>query len=249
MIRVLSIVLGIGLLGAARAEEPVPTDGGSNKAGMAVIKRAAAAAKKAKVVKYAAEYGGTAWVKNFVPAVTAEVIVGEQSKWEINSFRADVTLKPYDKDETTKLVGGCDGNVFFLIDPAKKIVYEDMDHAVMGSNSRNIQRVVVPALGAPEPFADLLEAETIEVQGTKTVADEDCDEIRVVDKDGQESIWCFAKKDGLPRSVERIYKNNEGEKGTTQLVLTDLVVNPKLATSPFKAQVPDGYTKTDEFAP
>jgi len=37
--------------------------------------------------------------------------------------------------------------------------------------------------------------------------------------------------------------------GGFSIVLTDFRVNPKLDKDPYQLTVPDGYTKTDEFAP
>jgi len=102
---------------------------------------------------------------------------------------------------------------------------------------------------ASEPFEEALKAKEIELKGTADVAGVACDEIAVTSEDGQQrAIWYFAKEDHLPRRVVRIYKNPEGKEGTTDLTLTNLVVNPRIA-DPFKPEVPPGFTKTDEFAP
>ncbi len=38
-------------------------------------------------------------------------------------------------------------------------------------------------------------------------------------------------------------------RGTTELTISQLVINPKFKANPFKLVVPNGFKKTDEFAP
>jgi outer membrane lipoprotein-sorting protein len=59
----------------------------------------------------------------------------------------------------------------------------------------------------------------------------------------------LAKKDFLPRRVERTFPTQGGEMGGRQTTLSDLVVNPALEKDAFKLKLPEGFTKTDDFAP
>jgi hypothetical protein len=107
----------------------------------------------------------------------------------------------------------------------------------------------------PKPFAGILEPEegdppAIELKGDAKVGDQECYEVVIKPTGPQapEVHWLIAKKDLLPRKVVRVYERN-GEKGTTELAVHDLKVDPKLGTDPFKLVTPPGFTKTDEFAP
>jgi hypothetical protein len=132
------------------------------------------------------------------------------------------------------------------------MAHEDMDEAVLGSQARNIQRALMREFGAPEPFKTALEAESIELKGMAKVGEEECYEVNIKTDNPPELLWYISRKDFLPRKVVRIYPNQqdpEGEKGTTELAIFDLKVNPQLGSDPFKLLVPAGFTKTDEFAP
>ncbi len=154
--------------------------------------------------------------------------------------------------DEVELTAGSDGNVYFLIDPKSKMAYEDMDPAVIGKHERNVQRVLMPGFGAQEPFKDELEADSIELKGTAEIGDEPCHEIYVDAKEPPDLIWYLSKKDLLPRRLVRVYPNQrdpEGEDGTTQLTISNLELNPRPEHDPFKLRVPEGFTKTDDFAP
>lgn len=100
------------------------------------------------------------------------------------------------------------------------------------------------------PFNDEINAETVELKGMTKIGDENCYEIHIVyAQAAAEAVWFFSEKDFLPRRVDRVYTNGEGQKASMQLTLTDVVVDPKFKHDPFKVVVPEGFTKTDEFAP
>ena len=242
-------ILGVLLLAYPALADDKDKTGAELTKGREILKKAGEAVKKVKLVSYKADYQGTKWVTQYVPAVTGTAILGEQSKWEIPSFFCKVKLQKYGSEETKEFTAGSDGDLYFVIDPSTKMAHEDMDEAVLGSENRNIQRVLMREFSQPESFAELLEAESIELKGTVKIGDEECYEVNVKTERPPELLWYFSKRDSLPRKVVRIYKNPEGEEGTTELTVFDLAVNPKLDKDPFKLVVPPGYTKTDEFAP
>ncbi len=221
-----------------------------------IMKKARDAAIAVRRVRYKAEYVATGWVTEYVPTVTGTVVVGEQSKWKIDRFRSSVKIVPNGKGDPKddapgvpmELTAGCDGESFFLIDTKTKTVYEDIDPAVMGSHARDVQRVVLSELAAPKPYEQELEAKDLVIKSIPEVAGQRCFEFHATVED-REVVWYIAWSDFLPRRFVQIYKNPKGEVGTTQLTLTDLEVNPKLARDPFHADVPAGFKKTDEFAP
>jgi len=247
MTRIMTLVLSLCLWSGTLAEDP-GKDSPQNEEARAVLAKAAEAAAAVKFIQYQADYKGTDWIAQFVPAIEGNVVVGDQSKWNLDRFRSEIKIKAKDSDEVIELTGGSDGEVFFLIDAKTRMVHEDMDPVVMGTHSRNFQRVVVSAFAAPKPFEEEQKAKSLELKGTAEVGGVACDEIAITAADGQRTIWYFAKSDHLPRRVVRIYTNDEGKEATTDLTLTSLVVNPRIE-NPFKAEVPPGFTKTDEFAP
>lgn len=251
MKRMASIALSLLMASAVVAEDTDSKKTESAK-GRAILAKAAAALKQVKRVSYRADYTATGWVARFVATVQGTAVMGEQSKWEIDRFRCEVKLQKPDSSETLEFAAGSDGNVFFLVDSKTRTAHEDMDPAVLGSNGRDIQRVLMPVFSAPEPLSDELESDSIESTGTATVSGEECYKIHVKTDTPPELVWFLSKKDYLPRRVLRIYPNRrdpEGEEGTTQLTISDLVVNPKFAEDPFRLVLPEGFSKTDDFAP
>ena len=214
-----------------------------------ILKRAAGAMKKVKGISYTAEYDSTTWIKAYRPKVSGTVIVGQEKEYELVEFYCDVTLRPNEPEKESRFQAGSNGDTFFLIDPKTKTMHQDMDHVVLGSHSRDIQRVVLRDFSSPEPLKELLESETVESRGTQTVDGQLCHKVYIKTDEGREQIWSFSERDFLPRHVERLWKNQKDEPGSTLFILTNLKVNPKLDGHPFDPTVPPGYTKTDDFAP
>jgi len=227
----------------------VADESASANQGRQILEQSAAAIKKLDRIAYDVEYHGTAWVVEHVPAIQGRVVVGKQSKHEITEFFCDVTLKSQDSEQALKITAGSDGDQFFLIDPETKKAHLDMDPAVLGSQGRNVQRVVLDVLAAEKPYAEDLEAETITHEGTESIDGHDCHKIRVVRESPPEMIYFLSKSDLLPRRVVRQFKGRDGEPGTTELTLAKLTPNPNEPKNPFKLQVPEGFQKTDDFAP
>ena len=66
----------------------------------------------------------------------------------------------------------------------------------------------------------------------------------------QEADWYFSKKDFLPRRVDRLFPAREGAPaGGRSLIVTSVTPAPKFDKDPFKLDLPEGYTKSDDFAP
>jgi outer membrane lipoprotein-sorting protein len=252
----------IGLLGVALVVTPCAFSGEPEQKGAGstaanaeaanpkeILKKAEAALKKVKQVRYKAEYKGTEWVTAFVPSLEGTAMLGEPSQHDIARFRCEVKLTPRGESEAIELSAGSDGDLYYLIDPAKKMVFADIDEAVLGKQQRNLQRVLLRDFVAKEPLAEDLKAEKVELLGTEDVGGEPCHKVRVTRSETQRVVWYLSQKDWLPRRVVRLYKNQQGEEGSTQLLLTDLVAEPKLNAKKFELTVPKGFTKTDEFAP
>lgn len=218
-----------------------------------ILKRADAAMKEVKTISYVAKYTSEGWVKPFVADVEGRAVLGPNADYDVPRFYCEVSIKKPDWDAPKKFKAGCDGNEYYLIDAKTKTAYHDMDPVVLGANSRNIQRVALPEFTLDEPLKDELEAKDLTLAGTKTIDGETCYEIRIGLEKQQEKaiVWWISTKDFLPRGIKRIYPpRGEGtEDGSTQLILSKLTATPKFKLDVFKLRVPEGYTKTDEFAP
>ncbi|MCH7551578.1 MAG: hypothetical protein IIA35_07770, partial [Proteobacteria bacterium] len=140
------------------------------------------------------------------------------SKYDVPRFRCDVEITPpakpdaEEKPKTQRLTAGSDGDNYYLIDSDKKIVYVDMDPAVLGTNGGGIQRLLMRVLVDKEPFADELKADTIEKRDDAKVGSVPCYNIYVKSDDG-EANWFISKSDLLPRRVERFYRQGRFARG------------------------------------
>lgn len=231
----------------ATAQELPKKDGPSAEA-MEFAKKTADALVTAKVVTYKATYTPTGWVAKEVPTVEGTATVGDQSKQKVDVFVVNVKIRKAGSEDVAELSAGSDGNEYFLIDPKSKTCYKDLDPAVLGANTRNLQRIVLRDFGVPDPLAGVMKNGEIELRGEVKVGNEDCRELYMKSRDTGTAVWAVSKKDFLPRKVTRLIKNEQGE-ASTELVFSDLVVNPQFIRNPFEMICPEGYKKTDEFAP
>lgn len=249
----LFIAVAVGATDASVGETAEPPEKTEEKSELGkatvILKKAEAALKKIKLAQYKAKYKGTAWVTAYVPSMEGSATLGELSEHDIARFRCDVKITPTGSSETIELSAGSDGDIYYLIDPKTKTVYADMDEAVLGTHSRNVQRVLLGEFVAKEPLAEDLKAEKVELKEAVEIGGEPCYQVHVTRSEAQGLIWYISKKDYLPRRVDRLYKNPEGELGTTQLEVFELVAKPTFNMAPFRLAVPPGFSKTDEFAP
>ena len=214
-----------------------------------IVRKADAAIKKVISVQYTSrrEISGPL-AKRFSPA-QGTVIYATKSPEDLPKYRISVRMKPRNSEEELRFTVGSDGDLFYLIDPAKKMVYADIDPSVAGNRGGVARGLVMQEYMAADPFGDELKADTVAYHGTQSVDGEDCHVVRVVYGRGQESTWYFSKKDYLPRRRVSLFGSREGEVSRFTVTLTDLVVRPTLDDNAFKLKVPQGFTKTDEFAP
>jgi len=245
---VIGLALCLAMGSIAAAQESKQAQGVSPEA-VEILKKSEAALKQVKIVRYKADYKGTKWVEALVPAVEGTATIGKRSKWDVDPFLVEVKLTPQGADAPIECTAGSNGDTYFLVDAKNKTVHEDMDPTVLGSRSRDIQRVLMREFADPKPFEDAEKAGTVQLRGTEHVDGESCHVVYVEGKQPPAISYYITATDYLPRKITRTYKNDEGEEGTTELTIHDLVVNPSFVKSPFELVVPAGYTKTDEFAP
>lgn len=246
---VLTMFVIAGLTTAAiRADETkdAPSAGGE---GAAVLEKAREAMKGLKSVRYKVDYRGTGWLVERVPTVSATVLLAGQSQWKIDRFHFEGTLQPPKTEQPVNVTAGCDGDLYFLVHNEKKTVYEDIDTAVLGSFGRSIPRAVLSGFTSGDPLADEGKAEKFELKEPQSVEGESCDQVLVTMSGDRQVIWYISQKDHLPRRYDRLMKDPEKGSATTELVVSRLELNPKVEGNPFKAVVPEGFTKSDQFAP
>jgi len=239
---VLSFCLGMG------TEEAGKKDGELTDA-KAILQRVAEALKKTPMVSYRAEYKITGWATAFVPNMEGPIVVGQPSEHKIQRYHCELKVQKDGSSEVREFTAGCDGENFYIVDPKTRTAHEDIDPGVLGANGWAISQIMIPEFGAPDALEKLLKTAKVEIKGEKKIGEEDCIEIRIQADDPQDAVWAVSKKDFLPRRITAVFKNGQGVEASADLILHDLKVNPSFAKSPFKLVVPDGFKKTDDFAP
>ncbi|MGD8375183.1 MAG: TlpA disulfide reductase family protein [Acidobacteriota bacterium] len=91
----------------------------------------------------------------------------------------------------------------------------------------------------PESLDGEIEAEEVDLDGSETIGGEDCDWVRVRYADDEEdSRWCLARSDALPRALEWI--SPEGE---SSLRLSSVTVGGPLRFDPL--ELPEGFEQLE----
>lgn len=214
-----------------------------------ILKKADAACKAVDYVQYTASVKGEGAFGSS-PKASGTIVLKGWNNGRAAQSRIEAKIERPDSSDVREVTVGSDGKTYFLIDAKEKKVYEDIDPAVIGSSGRGVGLLAMGEYVHPEPFSDEIKGTKQELKGSTKVGDEDCYEIHVTyTEGGQEATWYFSKKDFLPRRVDRFRQTPTGEKGSSQLIVTKLTVDPKLDKDPFKLVVPEGFTKIDDFAP
>ena len=214
-----------------------------------ILEKAAAALKEVKQARYKARYHGTGWIKVVTPDIEGTVVIGEPSEYDIVRFQCDVKMKPSRSSETVELIAGSDGELFYVLDRQRKLVYADADEAVLGTRGRDPRRVVLYTFVSEDPLAKLMETEDLVLRDDVEVGDEPCYAIESVQPGSRESMLYISKKDFLPRRVDGKLQHETYGSASTQLEISDLVVSPECQPEAFKLTVPEGFTRTNDFAP
>lgn len=214
----------------------------------AALETSAKALKAVERVRYDIDYLRTAWLTERVPAVTGTVTLGPVGEYDVPRFFAEIVITPHEGD-AVKVTAGCNGDEYYIIDPATKKAHQDMDPSVMGSQARNVQRVLMEDFTSKEPLNDFFDAPELALLPQETVNGERCLVVEATAEGGNKMRIAMAERDGLPRRYQRFIKNRSGEVGEIAIVLSNLKVNPPLPKDAFLLKVPIGYTKSTDFAP
>ncbi len=225
------------------------TTGEQNRSPRAIeiLRRVDEACRNVKAISYRGKYTATGAPANQSPAGSYRTV--QRGEWDSPSFQhwTEFTYSLPNSEESRHVTIGSDGHIFYMIDPATKTVYEDIVPHVLGQPYQLLRRMWMREFVFPRPFGDELNATVIRFDGTTVVGDEECYRI-YVDYSGnpERSTWFFSTSDYLPRRVDRDLPHMGG---ASQVVVYDVVVDPGIDETLFKSQAPDGFSRTDEFAP
>jgi len=252
LIMILSLLPTAALAQEKKAEpQKPPTKAGELTDPLEILKKVDAAAKAVNAVKYNVTYEGFGAMEARGPKLKGKVITSGYEGGMVQKFLVDIEYQAPGQTEAKKVTGGTDADMFFVIDHQTKIAYQDIDPAVFGSFNRALMGAMTIEFVHPTPFSDEISGQSRELTGTESVGGEDCYVVHVVyqAEGAPEAVWHFSKKDFLPRARQDTYTLPDGSKGTMKRTITHLVVDPKISDDTFKLKLPEGYTKTDDFAP
>jgi hypothetical protein len=216
-----------------------------------ILKRADAAARAVQSARYDIVIEPSGAAKQRYPFLEASVTSAGWLQGLPERFRVEGVVRGPRQTDPVRLLGGSDGDVYYLVDNVTKTVHEDLEARVMGSRGRAVSLSIATELHHPEPFSQEIAGPVHELQGITDVEGEPCYKVRVVaDADGSwEVIWYLSTNDLLPRQRQDTFAMPDGEKGMLQGTLRNLVVDPELDPGMFAVPRPDGYAKTDTVAP
>ncbi len=217
-----------------------------------ILKRADAACKAVKTVKYdlAFEVLGADAARS--PKTAATVLVSGFAYNSPEKFYIDMKITEPGASERPWFTAGGDGDMFFAVDHDAKKAYEDIDPQVVGSFGDRIRRfALMVEFLVGEPFRDEINGKSREFTGSEVINGEDCYVVHVVyaTEREQSAVWYFSKKDFLPRRRVDEYPRPNAQPFRQQKTVANLDVHPKLDEDAFKLKLPEGYAKTDDFAP
>jgi outer membrane lipoprotein-sorting protein len=252
MRRSLCILLALGIAASAAGQDKPDKPEGKQPGELTdvkeILKKADAETRRVQSARYKFEFAPSAAGS---PTITGTVILASGSAAGLKVFHMDLKMRQPTSMEPRQVTLGSDGETTYAIDHAKRIVYADIDSAVLGSFTPLLRQAAMLEYVHPTPFSDEIHAEKAELRGKSRINEEECHEVYVKYKDAPaEAVWYFSVKDFLPRCVHRIgTPPGGGERLQTRLVILSLEPDPKLDPDTFKLKVPEGYTRTDEPAP
>jgi hypothetical protein len=215
-----------------------------------IVKRSAEAMAKLRTVSYDIEYKVTGFFSFFLPNVSGKVVLGKESSDGAKRFACKMTMRKGDSAEATEIVAGADGTTYYLIDHPARLVHADIDPQVLGKRREAVDVAITREFGMARPFEDVLKNGEIRYEREETVDGHECHVLNFQSSPMAPAMdWYISKTDFLPRRMRFAMKDPQGGEGAGEATLLNLTVNPKLDKDPFSLVVPDGYRRTDDFAP
>ncbi|RJP30297.1 MAG: hypothetical protein C4547_16925 [Phycisphaerales bacterium] len=246
------LMLGLAVPALAQEVEKDTPAKGEELTALEICKRADEATKAVKAVSYKAKFSTTGEAAARSPEVEGTtVIAGEKKGTQPTLCYLDAVVKMPNSEESKHYTVGMTPDMSYLIDHANKIAYADMDPGVIGSLGQGPRGLLMIEYCHPTPFNDEVTADKQELRESVKIGDQDCYVVYVEYSGGRgKAVWYFSKKDFLPRRVDRILQSATGANlGIMTTTLTDLKVDPKIDEDTFKLKLPEGYKKSDDFAP
>ncbi len=90
----------------------------------------------------------------------------------------------------------------------------------------------------PGPFSDEMASDSVVDSGSRTVAGVECRDWLVNYPGGSQALWSIGIQDNLPRRVERMMTDRQGNSASVVLEISDLQVNSELPDSVFQPNFP-----------
>ena len=232
-----------------------------------ILKEADDATKEVKGVAYEFEVFGEGAIADEIPHITGKV---KAKKPKSSLLGAGASMGPLRVEASVKRPGADEAQTFKVATDGKLAFAIDDEHKTLTKGEMpDAARLLRPALSVvmqefthPTPFSDEINAESATHEGVKTIGDQECDVIYVVYSRNQgKARWYFSKDDHLPRRVERIVGNRNGDddeddddkskskskakESARVTVVTKLEVDPEFGKGVFRLKTPEGYKEKD----
>ncbi len=245
MVAVLGLCVVVGVTNADDKKGEELTDP------LDIVKKADAATKAIKTVRYKVSVEGIGSAKSRVPRADGTVLLSGWGTDFPKMFRIDARFKNRRDPNVREATLGSDGQQFYLIDHKSKKAHVGRTWSIWGGNANIARALLTNEFTYPTPFGDEIKGEKHELEGSKMIGDEDCYEVYVkYAVANAEAVWCFSKKDFLPRSRYDVTGTPSSRQEGGQLkIMTEVEADPALSTDAFKLIVPEGYTQTEHPAP
>jgi len=98
-----------------------------------------------------------------------------------------------------------------------------------------------------DPFADEITSQSVQVEGLDTVGTVVCEKFMVTYSGGQMARWSLGLEDHIPRRVERMMTDREGNELSRILEVYDLDISPEVPDSIFTLSPPEG-TRVENYS-
>lgn len=249
------LICGFLLASPVAAQQPptatAPTGGQRLTNAGEVLKRADTATKNLKSIRYRCEHKASGALETRLPPVKGTVVMaGDKNELGLAKFRIEVRTQPPGAKNASDVTVVSDGREFLFVDTDTRTLHAGARIDILGPRGNSALFGVMRELFLPEPFKDELVARKLEFRGTEKIGNEECYKIHVLYTDeASECTWWFSCNDFLPRRVERTIDMGNRQLGVSDLILTDVAVDPKFVDDPFRLLISEDFIRSPEPAP
>jgi len=201
-------------------------------------------------IRYSISMEGAGALAERMPKAKALVTESGWADFFPEKFMVSLDVTMNDMSEPDRVMGGSDGNKYYLIDPASKTVHSDFEFGVFGRFAQAVYGGLVAEFLIDGPFDSEIECPDKTLKGIVEIEGEPCYEIviRYANERNTETTWWISTRDYMPRKRTDIGDVENGERGGRTYTLTEVVVEPQLTSSFFVLEVPEGFTETNQAA-